>query len=312
MENDEEVLDINDNSLFDVSSEEIEQNGQAYDKFFAEQASFFDSKNQRQQIESINGIKLEDTQWAEQMTFAEDAGQLAYKNVNDVADAKETSPNTVLQIKDIGEGLMAGVYEALRATQEMGAWIGGKIAEIQTGGNINFDPDKDTQGWGFNQGRYPDQQTTAGNLARTASQVSVGLGETALLGGFKAAKGLAGLAKNNFGRKLIQSVMNAATGLMTDTMSFSANEDNLAEVLKQLGLPTMEQIVKSEDDSFWTKKIKNGVDGILSGILIDFISKSAKMFVKYVPPEAVQAAGQAALLGYGAKQLFENEEAGEK
>ena len=299
----EELLDINDDALFSVSPEEDEKTNIMLSQYFNQQENDFVEFRQREQAEIDNGIKLEDYSWTEKTTFG-DAGQLSGKNIMDVADSKDTSPNAILDLKDIGEGLMAGCYEALRATQELGAWAGGKFAEMQVGKEIDFDPTKDTEGFGFNQGRYPDQKTTVGNLARSGMQAGIGFAETALLGGAKATKGLLSLAKNGFGRKVIQSVMSAATGMMTDTMAFSANEDNLADVLKQLGLPTIETIAKSEDDSFWTKKIKNGVDGILAGILIDFISKSAKMFIKHVPPKAVQAAGHGALLSYGVKQMF--------
>jgi len=229
------------------------------------------------------GVDLEDSEWSSKSTFANNTGSLSGKSIEMVADLKEMSPNNVSVMKDMLEGFAAGCYEALRSLQEIGAWGGGKIAEMVAGKPIDFDPMKDTEGFGFNQGQSPEMKTSWGNAAKITGQVSTGL----LLGGAaaKATKlgGLAKYAKTGWGAKAINALTAAANGFMVDTISFNSNEENLADVLKSLGLPTIEMIAKSEDDSFWTRKIKNGVDGIMAGVLIDFIGKSAKMIYKATP-----------------------------
>lgn len=284
----EDILDL-DETFSEINSENNSYDSESLDTYFNEQSNYFKENNQREMIGIRNNIQLEDSSWTEHNVCSENCGSLAGKTITDVANAKNTSPNNISTITDIGEGFVYGCYEALRALQEIGAWGGYKLAEAVAGEKIDFDPVKDTEGFGFNQGRSPDQKTVAGSLVKSGTQLAIGAGETMVAGSVMGAGKLASFAKNIFGKKVVSSIGSAATGMLSDTMSFSANEENLADVLKKLGLPTIEQIAKSEDDSFWTKKIKNSVDGLAAGIFIDFISKSAKMFYKALPKYAKPA-----------------------
>lgn len=265
-------------------------------------------------LENEYDVELEDIEWETNNTFSSDDGALSNKTLEEAADIKQTSPNNISTMKSICDGFKYGCYEALRSLQEMGSWLGWKAAEIATGENIEFNPMKDTEGFAFNQGESPEPETTSGSIAKEAARgiagYTLGSGLFKLSGsalnfapGVKAA--LETFGKNAWGKKLIDMTLEVAKGFVADTISFDSNEGNVMEMLKELELPTVEEIVKSEDDSFWTKKIKNGVDGILAGIIIGFIGNMAKMIWRSLPSLAKSAIIPTAV-GYGLERTGEN------
>jgi hypothetical protein len=176
---------------------------------------------------------------------------------------------------------------------------------------------KDTEGIGFNQGETPEPETTSGSIAKTVGQAvtgyALGNGIFKMAGGaFKSVpyveKALTSFGKNKWGKRLISMTIESAKGFVADTISFNSNEGNLMEMLDEMGLPTVESIAKSEDDSFWTKKIKNGVDGIMAGVIIDFIGGTAKMIWKSLPTEAKMAGVVSAGANYITNKLEGTEE----
>ena len=280
-----------------------------------QQNELYKKYQDKNSIQNEYDVELEDTEWETQNVFSSDDGALSNKTLEEAANIKETSPNNISTMKDICDGFKYGCYDALKSLQEMGSWMGWKAAELVTGENIEFDPMKDTEGLGFNQGESPEQQTTAGSIAKAAGQ---GISGYALGGGLfklagsaiKVAPGvkaaLETFGKNPWGKKLIGMTLEAAKGFVADTISFDSNEDNIMEMLKELDLPTVEAIAKSEDDSFWTKKIKNGVDGTIAGVIIGFIGGSAKLIWRNLPPLAKQAVVPTAF-GYGLERAAEND-----
>ena len=180
---------------------------------------------------------------------------------------------------------------------------------------------KDTEGVGLNQGESPEPQTTAGSIVKAGTQGAVGL---ALGGGITKAAGaavkgipmmgkaLSVLGKNAWGKRLITAVVDSAKGFVADTISFNTNEGNFMEMLKAFDLPSVESIAKGEDDEFWTKKVKNGVDGILAGVIIGFIGGTAKLMWKTLPFEAKMAGTAAVGTSYGIEKIEEAQEEGQK
>lgn len=258
-----------DNFIPPVSDEEL------YNKYKNDEQNEYSILAQKESLEKKFGITIDDYYDNDlDRTITTSSGNLSGKTIEDIADAKDMPTTFVEDLCDISYGFFSGVYEGLRAVQELGAAAGAKIAELQTGKKIDFDPDKDTRGIGFNQGEAPDTVTKLGGLAKGVGQVGVGLMGSSAVGATK----LAALAKTAYGSKAVSLLANAFVGFTVDTMSFSANEANFADVLKALGLPTIESLAKNPDDTFWQKKLKNGLDGVAAGVVIDGITKAAKMF----------------------------------
>ncbi|MBO7712616.1 MAG: hypothetical protein J6S85_03885 [Methanobrevibacter sp.] len=285
-----------------------------YNEWNNQREEAIDDYENRKSLEEEYDVELPDSQWEQQSRFSSDDGALANKTIEEAANIKQTSPNKVSAMKEVYDGFKYGCYEALRSLQEMGSWLGWKVAETVTGGNIDFDPMKDTEGVGFNQGESPEPETVAGSISKAATQGIAGyvLGSGAMKLAGSAVKSLPAIGKalsvagkNPWGKRLINMTVDSAKGFISDTIAFNANEGNFMEMLKELGLPTVDVIVKEGDDGFWTKKIKNGVDGILAGAIIGFIGGTAKLIWKTIPAEAKMAATVSTGAGYGINKLEE-------
>lgn len=294
--------------------EEQEKQEEYLDEWYNDNEQFINDYEDRKSLEDEFDIQMDDSKWESQVSFSNDDGALSNMTLEEAADIKDTSPNNICEAKTIYDEFKDGCYEALRSLQEMGAWGGWKVAEMVSGSDIKFDPMKDTVGYGFNQGQTSESETTGGGIAKVAGQAITGLvlghGITKLAGGaIKSipimADALKAFGKNAWGEKLITLTVDAAKGFVSDTISFNANEQNLMDMLKEMGLPTVESIAKNEDNSFWTKKVKNGVDGIMAGVIISFIGGMAKLTWKALPIEAKMAGAVSGGVDYAAKKLTE-------
>ena len=296
-------------------------NEEDYNEWNNQYEEIIDNHENRAALEREYGEQLPDTEWETQSRFAPDDGGLANKTIDEAANIKEASPNEISAMKEIYDGFKYGCYETLRSLQEIGAWGGWKVAELVAGEDIEFDPMKDTEGVGLNQGESPEPQTTAGSIVKAGTQGAVGL---ALGGGITKAAGaavkgipmigkaLSVLGKNAWGKRLITTVVDSAKGFVADTISFNTNEGNFMEMLKAFDLPSVESIAKGEEDEFWTRKVKNGVDGILAGVIIGFIGGTAKLMWKTLPFEAKMAGTAAVGTSYGIEKIEEAQEEGQK
>lgn len=292
---DMEEIEEYENSQIQASSREVYPTDEDLDEYINQQDMNFEEYEDRKSLEEKYDVEIEDTDWESQNKFSADDGALANKTLEEAANIKQTSPNNISMAKECYEGFKFGCYEALRALQEIGAWGGAKVAEMITGEEIDFDPSKDTKGFGFNQGESPEPESTAGSIAKAVGQIATGYalggGLMKMAGGALKSvpymeKALTVCGKNKWGKRLISMTIDAAKGFVADTLSMSANDENFMEMLNEMGLPTVESIVKNEDDSFWTKKIKNGVDGILAGVIIGFIGGTAKRIWNMIPQGA--------------------------
>jgi len=193
------------------------------------------------------------------------------KKTEEMANSKEMPPDFVDTMSDIAYSFFKGIHSFASSLQELGASAGAQVAEWQTGQKIDFDPSRDLANEGVNKIFMPEPTTKYGKITEGVTQVGLGIWAGKLLG-------IPGLAKTNYGNGLVNALASCFGMFSLETVAFSANEANFAEVLKAFGLPTIEALVKNPNDTFWQKKIKNGVSAGVAGLVIDGIYKTAKMF----------------------------------
>lgn len=227
---------------------------------------------QKQQIEDMYGIEMEDEDFTTNIQ-SKAIGNLAGKTTEEIADSKDMSPSFVETLCDVSYGLFNGLYNFGVSIQELGMAGGHYIAEKRVGEDIDFDPVKENKNVFLSKINMPEPVTTQGKFFSAASQATAGFLATPELK-------IAGVAKTAYGAKFLNGLSNVVRGFTADTMAFSANESNFAELLKEYNLPTIETLAKQKDDSFLTKKIKNGLDGAVVGLAVDALINSSKMFYK--------------------------------
>lgn len=250
-----------DNFLPPVSDEEL------YNTYVNEQDEYRNLMNQKKQLEEMYGIQIPDDDISTSVPKNATQG-LAGKTVEEIANAKDMSPTFVDTLCDISYSLFYGLNQFGVSLAEMGMAAGKWVAEKQTGTKIDFDVSKEMDKYSL-----PEPTTTAGAITGGLTQAVTGwVGAPELK--------IAGLAKTAYASKFLNGLANVVRGFTADTMAFRANDANFAELLKAFNLPSVEALAKQTDDSFLTKKIKNGLDGAVVGLVADAMIKSAKMFYK--------------------------------
>lgn len=249
-----------------VSEEEL------YNTYMQEQNEENVRLYQKQQIEDMYGITLEDEDFITNLQ-PNAMGTLSGKTTEEIANSKNMSPTFVEELCDVSYALFNGLYNFGVSIQELGMAAGASVAEKVAGKEIDFDPAEENKNVFLSKLNMPEPTTGAGKFFSATSQA---------VAGFVAAPELkiAGVARSVYGAKFLNGLSNVVRGFTADTLAFSANESNFAELLKEYNLPTIETLAKQKDDSFLTKKIKNGLDGAVVGLAVDVLINSAKMFYK--------------------------------
>lgn len=277
---------------------------EAYNKSQNEKDEEYDLLSQKESLERMYGVSIDMPISDTTDIITSDSGIFNGKTIEEVADGKQTSPVNVEAMIEIMEDFSYGCYEFFRSLQEIGAWGGAKVAEVVAGKPIDFDPDKDMQGIMFNQGESPEPKSTAGSIAKVAGQFAPAIATAGLASNMTGIKNIVALGKTAWSKALLSGLVNTMQMMAIDNLALSSNADNLSDVLKKAGLPTIEALVKNPNDTFWEKKIKNSVEGGAAGLVIGTLSSLAKLFWNAMSYPLKVATIQTAA-GYGVAKTLE-------